>query len=261
MNRQNTVKADFLVATVPLSSVDDEQLGDFARMSVDGEFRRFYGYAGFWKDNFFIGDNGTRALFQATGARADEIVQLIETSWQGLSVARLDIQLTVLVADADAVISRTHPSKAYKAVRMLNLGERGSTLYVGSPKSRVRLRMYNKTAESGEPLVSGMERMRIELQLRDDYADRGLVNLKAGAGDMFFRYYVSRMTDGYITAIVDRAFKDSDMLAMIETSTEKSDDTRKAWLEHSVIPALMKLAAYDKLYVRDFLARLKDLLD
>jgi hypothetical protein len=121
--------------------------------------------------------------------------------------------------------------------------------------------MYNKTAESGEPLVSGMERMRIELQLRDDYADRGLVNLKAGAGDMFFRYYVSRMTDGYITAIVDRAFKDSDMLAMIETSTEKSDDTRKAWLEHSVIPALMKLAAYDKLYVRDFLARLKDLLD
>jgi hypothetical protein len=261
MNRQNTVKADFLVATVPLSSVDDELLGNFARMSVDGEFRRFYGYAGFLKDNFFIGDNGDRVLFQATGSRAEDIIPLIETTWAGLSVARLDIQLTVLVADADAVISRVFPSKAYKAVRMLNLGERGATLYVGSPKSRVRLRMYNKTAESGESLVSGMERMRIELQLRDEYADRGLINLKAGAGDMFFRYYVTRMTDGYTTAIVDRAFKDSDMLAMVETCTEKSDDTRKAWLEHSVIPAIMKLAAYDKPFVKDFLARLKEILD
>jgi hypothetical protein len=48
---------------------------------------------------------------------------------------------------------------------------------------------------------------------------------------------------------------------MIETESPKSDDTRKAWLEHSVIPALMKLAAYDKEYVRDFLTRLKEILD
>jgi len=261
MHSSNTVKADFLVATVPLASVDDEKLDDFARMVIEGDYRRFYGYKGFIKDKLFIGDNGDRMLIQATGERANDMISMIETSWTGLSVARIDIQLTILVADADSIISRTMPSPTYKAVRLLNLGERGATLYVGSPKSRCRLRMYNKTAESGEGLINGMERLRIELQLRDDYADRCLINMRAGAGNMYFRYYASRMTDGYITNLIDRAFKHSDMVHMIETESPKSDDTRKAWLEHSVIPALMKLAAYDKEYVRDFLARLKEILD
>jgi hypothetical protein len=241
--------------------VDQERLDSFAKLSVGGGFRRFYGYSGFIKDKFFIGDNGERILLQATGSRADEILQLIETNWPGLSVARIDLQLTILVADADAIISRTMPSRAYKSVRIVNLAERGSTLYVGAAKSRCRLRIYNKTAESGEQLVSGMERMRIELQLRDEYADRALINMRAGAGDMFFRYYVSRMSDGYITNLLDRAIKDSSMVHMIDTDTLKSDDSRKLWLEHSVIPALMKLAAYDKDYVREFLKRLNELLD
>ncbi len=261
MARKNTVKADYLVVTVPLGSVDEEKLRDFAKMSIDGEFRRFYGYAGFLKDKFFVGDNGNRMLLQSTGSRSDEIIPLIDTSWIGISVARIDIQLTILVADADSIISQTFPAKSYKAVRMVNLGERGSTLYVGSPKSRVRLRIYNKTAESGEDLINGMERLRFELQLRDDYADRCLINLKAGSGDMFFRYYVSRMTDGYITSLIDRSFQHSDMLHMVETESQKSDDTRKDWLEHSVFPALMKLAVYDKDYVRDFLNRARELLD
>jgi hypothetical protein len=106
-----------------------------------------------------------------------------------------------------------------------------------------------------------MERLRLELQLRDDYADRGFLNMRAGSGDMFFRYYVSRMTDGYVTNLVDRAFKNSDMLAMIEKSLDNAEDGRKVWLEHSVLPALMKLAVYDREYYEAFLKRLQELVD
>jgi hypothetical protein len=261
MPRENTVKADYLVVTVPLTSVPAEQLNVFEQLSIDGRFRRFYGYAGYVKDNFFVGDNGERLMIQATGSRAESIWSLIDSAWQGLSVARMDIQLTILVADADSVVCRTMPSAAYKSVRVVNLGERGSTLYVGSSKSRCRVRMYNKTAESGESLIAGMERLRIELQTRDDYADRCLVNMRAGAGDMFFRYYISRMTDGFVTNLVDRAFQHSDMVAMVETDTEKSDESKKVWLENTVLPALAKLSVSDKDYFKDFLERVRELLD
>jgi hypothetical protein len=259
--KENTVKADYLVATVPLTSLTTEQLHVFEQLSVDGKFRRIFGYAGYVKDNFFVGDNGDRLMIQATGSKADYIWPLIDIKWGGLSVARLDIQLTILVADADSVICRTMPSPAYKSIRIVNLGERGSTLYVGSSKSRCRLRMYNKTAEAGEGLVAGMERLRIELQTRDDYADRCLVNLHAKAGDMFYRYYVSRMTDGFITNLIDRAFQHSDMVSMVDLETEKSDETKKVWLENTVLPALIKLSVSDKDYVRGFIEKARELLD
>jgi len=259
--QSNTVKADFLVVTVPITSLTHDELESFASMQIGGELKKFYGYRGYMLDQVFVGDNGDRMMLQATGAKADDILSSINSKWQGLSVARLDIQLTLLVADADSIIRSTMPPTIYKAVRMLNLGERGATLYVGSPKSRCRLRVYNKTAQLGEERVRDMEKLRIELQLRDDYADRGLLNMLACAGNMFFRYYVAKMTDGYITALVDKAFKDSDMVAMVEVKPNKSADGRKVWLEHSVLPALMKLAVYDREYCEDFVRRLRELVD
>lgn len=261
MTSRNNVKVDYLVVTVPLTSLNDEEIDQFWRLSINGDFYKLYGYKGFIKDKIFIGDNGERMLLQATGANANEALSLVNASWQGLSVARIDVQLTVLVPDADSVIRGTMPPNSYKAVRIVNLGERGSTLYVGSPKSRCRVRVYNKTAEAGESRVDGQERLRIELQLRDSYADRCLVNLKAGTGDMFYRYYVSRMTDGYITSIVDKALANSNLLCMIDVETQKTDDTRKEWVEHSVIPALIKLSVYDRDYFRQLVERLKGLLD
>jgi len=261
MTRANSVKVDYLVATVPLSSVEEETLDRLAGLVIEGEYRKVYGYRGFVKNSIYVGDNGNRMMIQATGSAANEAVDLVNAEWQQLSVARLDIQLTVLVADADSVIRSTMPPMAYKAVRMINLGERGSTLYVGSPKSRCRLRIYNKTAEAGEDRIDGNERLRIELQLRDDYADRALINIEAGTADMFFRHYVSRMSDGYITSIVDRALANSNMLSMTDRVTEKSTEGRREWIEHCVLPALIKLSVQDKEYYGQLVNRLKELLD
>jgi hypothetical protein len=48
---------------------------------------------------------------------------------------------------------------------------------------------------------------------------------------------------------------------MTEVGSLKSEDSRKEWLEHSVMPALLKLAVYDPAYIRGFLDRLKGLID
>jgi hypothetical protein len=261
MQGRNTVKVDYLVATAPLTSLAEDESDFLAMLSIDGEYRRMYGYRGFIKDGLFVGDNGDRLLIQASSAKADSAISLVNVKWQGLSIARIDLQLTLLVGDADSIIRGAMPPTAYKAIRILNLGERGSTLYVGAPKSRCRVRIYNKTAESGEQRTDNQERLRIELQLRDDYADRAFVNIKAGTGDMFYRYYISRMTDGYITNLVDRALANSNLLAMTDIPSTKSGDTRKEWLEHSVMPALVKLSVYDKEYFKAFVERLREMLD
>jgi DNA relaxase NicK len=144
---------------------------------------------------------------------------------------------------------------------MVNLNERGSTIYIGSPKSRCRMRIYNKSAELGEDRIDGQEKLRVELQCRDEYGDRAMINMLSGTGDAFFRYYVLKMSDAYVTSIVDRAMANSNLLAMTEVNSLKSEDSRKEWLEHSVMPALTKLSVYDPSYFREFLDRLKSLID
>jgi hypothetical protein len=261
MQARNTVKVDYLVLTVPLTSLTDEEADMFARLSIEGEFRKMYGYRGLLYDKVFVGDNGERMLLQATGQRANDMLAYVNKRWNGISVARIDLQITVYVADADSVIRGIMPPKPYKSVRLINLNERGSTIYVGAPKSRCRLRIYNKSAELGEDRVNEQEKLRIELQLRDDYADRALVNVLSGTGDAFFRYYVFKMSDAYVTSIVDRACANSNLLAMTEVNSIKSEDGRREWLEHSVMPALTKLSIADPSYFRDFVDRLRKLLD
>jgi hypothetical protein len=260
MKGANIVQVDYLVATVPVNSIEEHERNNLASLVIEGDFRRLYGYAGFVKDKLFIGDNGSRLLIQATGAKADDIVYLIKPSWVRISVARIDLQVTTYVADADSVIRSTTPPTMYKSVRIINLNERGSTLYVGAPKSRIRLRMYNKTAEQGGQPTELGEHLRIELQLRNDAADRALMNIHAGSGDMYYMYHVKRMTDAYIASIVERALKNSNLRAMIETDTEKSIDSRKQWIEQSVIPALAKMSVLDSDYYKKLVERLQALI-
>jgi hypothetical protein len=44
---------------------------------------------------------------------------------------------------------------------------------------------------------------------------------------------------------------------MIETDTGKTVDTRKEWIEHSVIPALAKMSVLDSEYYKKLIERLK----
>jgi hypothetical protein len=70
MQGRNTVKVDYLVVTAPLTSLTAEEDNHFAALSIDGEYRKLYGYRGFLKDNIFIGDNGDRLLIRVPSSNS-----------------------------------------------------------------------------------------------------------------------------------------------------------------------------------------------
>jgi hypothetical protein len=67
----------------------------------------------------------------------------------------------------------------------------GDTLYLGSPSSDTRLRIYDKAAEQGED----EPRLRVELQMRKERADAAVVLLTVGADEAVD--YVKSLILGY----------------------------------------------------------------
>ena len=91
-------------------------------------------------------------MYQASGSWAHAIARKLDRLLpvEGRSVARIDVQATLAVHDADAIIRTTVPNRRYKGTLIQTVFGKGATLYVGAPSSDARLRLYNKSAESGE---------------------------------------------------------------------------------------------------------------
>jgi hypothetical protein len=161
-------------------------------------------------------------------------------------VARIDVQATLAVHDADAIIRTTVPSRRYKSTLVQTLYGPGATLYVGAPSSDARLRLYNKSAESGEYPDGGGEWLRAELQLRNRYADRMYAACLGGAMGGTALEFVRRMGDNNLyrllrdttDSIVDAPYWDED-------SDLDWVGRRIHWMVHCVVPALRKLVLHD----------------
>jgi len=130
------------------------------------------------------------------------------------------------------------------------VGEPGETLYVGAPKSDCRLRIYNKTAESGIKPQGPGDFLRVEIQFRNRYADRMFRAIRARAPRLPFLSHLRRMVDSFTFDVVKRHVESvEDELFPEEQFTETDALTRrKAWLERSVIPALRKVLAEEPEY-------------
>jgi hypothetical protein len=135
------------------------------------------------------------------------------------------------------------------------LHEKGTTLYVGAPTSRVRLRIYNKTAESGIVPEGGGEYVRFELQCRDQYADKAFVAVRNNMARSFYLMMLKKMIDTYTLKLVEGAIRAADEELFVDDFPASKDDPvarKKRWLEQSVLPALRRLLVEDKEYVDNF---------
>lgn len=96
-------------------------------------------------------------MLWVSGSEAHYVARTLNMAiFESYSVARMDLQVTMTSLDADYMIEYIQPSKVYKATKIVNLNGKGTTLYVGAPTSNLRLRVYNKTAESGiAPILEG----------------------------------------------------------------------------------------------------------
>ena len=223
-----------------------------------GKRTELYGYKGYTKDKltYAINDYAARALIAGTSSAAHEAAkQVFALAPQGLSIARIDVQETVVVADPDRTIVFTSPKKKYKATRISAVNSEGETLYVGSPSSRARLRIYNKTAESGIVADNG-KYLRVEIQLRDNYADEAYKKWIEGKTDEVLAFWVKKMiADKDADSLLDLCrLLSVDELQIEEKDTEWTQ-RRKIWYEKTVIPAMAKLFLVEPEY-REIAARL-----
>ena len=251
------LRADYLVVTVPRTEAAEAAYPVMvAYWLPDPQPFALYGFRGYRSGKVFLGEREDRYLVQATGAIAHDVaLRFPLPAEHELSVARIDVQTTMVVRDADFFICSCEPNKAYKAARWSSVGEPGETLYVGAPKSDCRLRIYNKTAESGiRPQAPG-DFVRVEIQFRNRYADRMFRAIRARAARLPFLSHLRRMVDSFAFDTVKRHIESIEEELFPEEQFTETDalTRRKAWIERSVIPAMRKVLAEEPEYLQVFL--------
>lgn len=208
------------------------------------------GARGWYGKSCFIGqwDNGM-LIYQASGSWAHAIVRKLDRLLPetGRSVARIDVQATLAVHDADAIIRTTMPNRRYKSTLIQSVYDKGATLYVGAPSSDARMRLYNKSAESGEYPDDGGEWLRAELQLRNKYADRMYKACLSGAMGGTALEFARRMGDNNLYRLLrDSTSTPAEALYWDEDTDLDWIGRRIRWLVHCVVPALRKLVLHDE---------------
>jgi len=146
-------------------------------------------------------------------------------------------------------------------MRISSINERGETLYVGSPTSAYRLRVYNKTAQSGiKPEVG--EYIRFEITFRNTLADAAYKAYLEGNMQVYFLGYLSQMVDE-VTFNVAKHILDKDKTVkpdIFEVEQDKGIEKTKSWLENVVMPCIQKLYLRDPGYVTCLLDKLDNMV-
>lgn len=256
---------DYFVATVEIDDRVQALAPVWNRITRHGVRRMVNGFIGDGVPGAFIGERASdnRMMFQFTGYSSERYVSMIPPDvLERCSIARLDVQRTVAVDKSpDEIISKVVPSSRYRSTVVREVNAEGMTLYIGSPSSRCRLRVYNKTAESGLVAPDGRNLLRVEVQTRDRYADQAFAQVRAGNADL--------LIDGVILKMVDHKRSARAALDVISNGTaqvpqewlirDEPDevDRRKYWIETCVMPAIRKVLAADPAY-REVLTKLID---
>jgi hypothetical protein len=255
------VQCDYFVATF----VAEDKTGLLFQTSLwqveNGKPLAFRGFKGLSKEGVFVGYRhyDDRILVQGIGSSADRAVLIFQQRSQGkkCSVARFDAQVTFAIDDADRTIMFCSPRRKYKSMRITSVNERGETLYVGSPTSAYRLRIYNKTAQSNVAPDRG-EYIRFEITFRNTLADTAYNAYLNGDMKAYFLGYLSQMVDE-VTYNTVRHILDKNMTIeprIFEKENDEGIEKTKVWLENIVMPAIQKLYLRDPEYVSLLIERL-----
>lgn len=234
----------------------------WAQLEGGKEFS-FQGYKGVSCNGlvYAISWDGRRALVQGSGYESSAAAALFNLlAKEGASVSRIDVQVTFEHHNADGLIAMIQPTKLYQAYRITRLDDRGSTLYIGAPKSRVRMRIYNKTAESGMRLSEDMECVRVEVQARDAYAERAWKLFKQGKLDDWINHWACKMlsdVDQQTIACYLSTY-DATSITSLKEDLESTTDRRKLWFETTVVPAMKRVLHVDPDYLEVMIDLLKE---
>jgi DNA relaxase NicK len=222
-------------------SEEDQQLG----YSIVRQGR--FGFIGKAARHAFFGEKDDRAMLVVSGSRAQRSILLAR---QGDNATRLDVQITMRVGEENV-------SKflRYQATRALHGGcargkpaevtevvknRKHQTVYIGSRKSDVFVRLYDKFAESKDESHRGCIRMEVEFKGK---ASRALWAYLAreGFGTM---YLLQCLLQTLERKGLDVSMVDLDRVDIVRpVLSKKKDDVALAWLAVQVAPVVKRLSA------------------
>jgi hypothetical protein len=259
------VQCDYIVATYVSDDPTRLNFQTSLWQLEGGSPMAFRGFRGLNKDGVFIGyrEYDDRVLVQGIGSSANRAILIFQQRSQGkkYSIARFDAQITFAIDDADRTIMFCSPKKLYKAMRITSVSERGETLYIGSPTSAYRLRVYNKSAQSGLKPQEG-EYIRFEIVFRNTLADSAYKAYLDGDMRAYFLGYLSQMVDE-VTLNLVRHILDKDKTIeprVFEVEDNKGIEGTKMWLENVVMPCIQKLYLREPDYVSGLIERLDKII-
>ena len=254
---QWTAGADYLVASLPRETAPGKGL-DLSRKAEEtaaaqGEGferkpARWYGYTGWQIGRVFFGERPDGHLLRATGSIADLVAFTLPGA--SLSIARLDLAVTCWFDEDDtllakraqegAVVSReTRSLPTRPKIRLQDGTGDGDTLYLGSRKSAIFGRVYDKGRATNEAFYH--QSWRWELQISNKAADRVYAaieseeNRQETIATSVAAWFLSRGVDCPVTC-TNRS------PVSIRAPCEPSDLVKQLqWLERQVRPVINKL--------------------
>ena len=225
--------------------------------------RKLLGYEGIAAGNCFVGENETHGYAQFSGEKADYAFSYLAHPQAHYS--RLDVQVTVKRTKMDA----NEGKRCYRASidnnALLPKGRRrkiwiivgsdgGDTVYVGSPSSEQRARIYNKEVQSED--VEFSRCWRYEVVYRNDLSTQlytTITNSTLERADECLSQVTNWLTKRGVSirglASVGRA------VLPIERTKPTDVERKLRWLEHQVKPTVAYLTSLG------FRALVADVLD
>lgn len=215
----------------------------------EGHVRKGYklnGYDGWGAGGCFVGERVDGYFAQFSGSYADDSFWRLYRPDAHLS--RLDLRVDVQFKEMPPNVARKGYRDGIRANDKLPLARRrklylvmgsdgGDTLYVGSPSSDQRGRLYNKEVQSEDPRYS--RTWRYECVYRNDYAG-AVAQAVIAAGEADFSAIRTIVSQWYGNrGISTSAFATGETSVVPIVRTLPSDvDKRLAWLRSQVAPAL-----------------------
>jgi len=212
--------------------------------------RSMLGFDGWESGGCFVGSSETMHYAQFAGKYAHDAY--LRLDHPKVHVSRIDVQITVqydtdLIKEGRYQYARAiHHNKGLPEHRRrkihLYAGSDGAdTVYVGSPSSDVRGRVYNKAKQSNEQAYE--RSWRYEVVYRNEYASnlyRRIVSENDAASGFICQEVVAWYRERGIT-VLDVGYKHANPIAPPKQPT--SDVARKLrWVKTQVVPTIRKLA-------------------
>lgn len=184
-----------------------------------------------------------------------DMLKLIADS--GGSVNRLDVAIDTDRVHIDeihqSIVAKEIVTKAHRKTYVGDFDDPGETIYIGSPDSMRRVRIYDKAAEQG--ISDGTVWTRCEVQLRKDHAAQAAAFILQGgeavevvASSIDFR---SVTGDSNVTRRPQVAWWSawlgyaSGLVSFALEKTSATVESMRAWIRKQVVPALAFLGIVD----------------